>query len=87
MGLQRESEVSLASGAAAIRWHDPQTGHAEQKHEGVNAKACALGCGSFAGRDATGGAQRASLAKMVRYYRTHLAINAKRIGSEKRFSR
>ena len=29
-----------------------------------------------AGRDATGGAQRASLAKMVRYDRTHLASRA-----------
>lgn len=27
-----------------------------------------------AGRDATGGAQRASLAKIARYYRAHLAI-------------
>jgi hypothetical protein len=32
-----------------------------------------------AGRDATGGAQRASLAKMVLYYSTQLAASAKRV--------
>ena len=32
----------------------------------------------MAGGDATGHAQRVPLAKIVRYYRTHLAISAKR---------
>ena len=34
--------------------------------------------GRLAGGDATGHAQRVPLAKVVRYYRTHLAISAKR---------
>lgn len=33
---------------------------------------------AMAGGDATGHAQRVPLAKIVRYYRTHLAISAKR---------
>lgn len=63
MGAGR-AEVSLARGQPAQRLNGVARLNAEDAPR--------------AGRDATGGAQRVSLAKMVRYDRTHLANSAKR---------